>query len=736
MELNVKYSDKEVESLGVKKSTNFGFSDEAQEIIFGMFTKNIYSNPIGSVVREITSNCFDSHKEAKVTDAVVLKLTKENNEYYISFIDVGVGMSPERMTDVYALYFNSTKRNDNNQIGGFGIGGKTPLAYTESFFLTTNFDGIKYVYSIRKGEKSPVLDLLQQKKTTDRNGTTIKIPVRPNDVYIFEREINRQLYYFENVIFEGFSDTVKNSFRIIEGKNFFYRGSSFNSYVHICLGRVAYPIDFNTLNDDNSEKFYAGNWDVPVAIKMEIGEINVGASRENIEYNDETKKLIKKRLLALKAEMVTMIDKQHEKVETLEEYYKMVNEPNNLFVSKEETVNISSFRDNRNPVRFKKLNALDIPSQLEVVHQFYHVSKLGKCGRREHTWDNSIKNIGNEHVYLVKDGDEMPRKKGTYMKHLFKHYYNIKRTKLRVSDVKFLIGKFTPDNSKTDRKIIFQQFRMLRDEIYSLVEKKVKLYSSIVVPENFKLNYGGKTYDPSYELPVTYNSKYGFTKERLKMADLAKTKATLYYGDLTDESMLISLKDMYEALFSPKDENQFRLGYSDYQGFPVRFIMVSKGNMKHISALKNAKPYSEFEKLLSRKRDAVAKQVEKEFFFERLREQNDLFLNENLFKAIDKDYYKKVKALNALSDAYNYVTSFRISTAPNSHLMNLLKLDPTTINYKGHELFAAVEKTGEKNGMLSFVRISKDFNPTDKDSKYSKKEISDILKLLKLAYVK
>lgn len=733
MKLAVAYSQDNVETLGVTKSQNFGFSKDAEEMIFTMFTKNIYSNPIGSVVREITSNCFDSHKEAGVNEPVIVKLTKENAEYYISFIDVGVGMSPERITKVYAQYFNSTKRNDNNQIGGFGIGGKTPLAYAESFFLITTFNGFKYTYSIRKGTKSPVLDLLGREKTKDHNGTTVKIPVRSADVSVFEREINRQLYYFENVIFEGFSSTVKNDYTIVEGKNFLYRGKDYNQYAHICLGRVAYPIDFSVIDDDDD--FYQSDWNVPVAIKMEIGEIGVTVSREAIDYTEATKKLIKKRLLEVKAEMLDMLDKQHAKLDSLEDFYRMEDSSSTLFISKNDSIDVRCFSSNRQVV-FSKLDALEIPSQAEVIHQFYDVSMYGKKGKREHTWDKSLKSVAGEHVYLVNAGEEMPRKKNAYMKYTFKHFYSLKRKNLTISEVKHLIKRLTPKNSTATNKVIFNQFRELQKDVYKLVEKKAKRYSSIVVPDGFTVS-SGRTYNPNHELPITYaSSRYGFTKEKVKMSVIVNCKATIFYGDLDSETEMQWASDQYKSLFLPKANNKFSLGYYDDNAFPVRFVMVAKNNLKYITELKNVKPLIEFNKMLIRKRDAVMKTIEREMFFTRLNNQNTLFMNENLFSAIDKDFTKTIKKVLALKATYNGVKSYSVDTQNGSKLLRVLDIDRSKIKYKGGDLFNVIEETTEKNGMLRHVNVRADFNPSSKYNSYSEKEIADILQLFSLAYVK
>src|SRR5437764_1238749 len=104
-----------------------GIAEESMPFVFELVSKQLYSNPIGSVVREITSNCFDANIEAGVDNPVVISKKYDSDEgYSIEFQDRGIGLSGRRLVDVYMNYFSSTKRLDNTQIGGFGIGSKTP----------------------------------------------------------------------------------------------------------------------------------------------------------------------------------------------------------------------------------------------------------------------------------------------------------------------------------------------------------------------------------------------------------------------------------------------------------------------------------------------------------------------------------------------------------------------------------------------------------------------------------
>ena len=57
-------------------------------------------------------------------------------------------MTLETVLETFFNYFNSDKTGNENQIGGFGIGGKTPLLYTDSFTIETTSpdDGIRRMF--------------------------------------------------------------------------------------------------------------------------------------------------------------------------------------------------------------------------------------------------------------------------------------------------------------------------------------------------------------------------------------------------------------------------------------------------------------------------------------------------------------------------------------------------------------------------------------------------------------
>ena len=76
MELKLNKLGQESESTAEAKKMRL--SNDASAMVFQIFTKNVYSNPIGTIVREITSNCYDSHVEANINLPVEIKLSYDS----------------------------------------------------------------------------------------------------------------------------------------------------------------------------------------------------------------------------------------------------------------------------------------------------------------------------------------------------------------------------------------------------------------------------------------------------------------------------------------------------------------------------------------------------------------------------------------------------------------------------------------------------------------------------------
>ena len=294
----------DVESSVGTKGHDFGIDMDSMGILFKGFSDNLYSNKIGSIVREITSNCFDAHQEHGTQEDVVITMTEPdvftNQAGKISFRDYGIGISPDRMEKIYSNYFSSTKRDSNGQIGGFGIGAKSPLSYTESFELFTVVDGLEYHYMVYRGEKVPRVDLLDTSATTEPRGSEVIIPIKtPGDFERFQTEIKNQLKYFDGLLCKNCG--MDDDYTILKGNNFILREEGVDrdpDTMQLCIGKVAYPIDFAQM-----PYWYYGDYASDFALRFEIGDLKVTMNREAIEYTDGTVDLITAKMEAFQDEI-------------------------------------------------------------------------------------------------------------------------------------------------------------------------------------------------------------------------------------------------------------------------------------------------------------------------------------------------------------------------------------------------------------------------------------------------
>jgi hypothetical protein len=739
MKLDTIYSTIPVETLAIKNTVKFGFDDNAKQMIFKMFSSNIYSNPIGSVVREISSNCFDSHIEAKVSDPVILRLAKENNDLYISFIDVGVGISPERMKTQYASAFSSSKRDSNDQIGGFGVGSLSLMSYiekhTKSYYLLTRYNGIEYLYNIRKGLYEPEADLIYEIQTTERNGTTIKLPIRNNDLDTFEKEITRQLFYFENIIFEGFSEKVKNNYTIIEGKNFLYRQGHYDGNVHISLGRVLYPINFSLFDEDDNFNIY--DWcNLPIALKLNVGDINVTVSRESIDYTEETKSFIRNKLLELKEELINLLIDQNKNITNLSDYYNSIEDSGTIFLNKNKNfkITINDLVDEPNKyVIFNKYNSIKIPDQSYVLEHFYDIHSYGKRGRRSSVrpWDKSLFHADVHNIYLLDKNELETRKQNAFLKKQFKHFNVVSRKKINIRFVKNLIFLMR----KNENDMIFNEIREFIKDIRELAESKFKKYSSVVPPvvvRARRISYGsGVKIDRNTAIHIKYFYGRSYLKaDNIKISVLEKSKQTIYYAHTEDEHKILQYHRYYHDLFNPDLDHtdMFSLCYDDLSTTPIRFILIAKTNLKFIKNLKNVKPYTEFLTILKRKKSNIFNIIEHKKFKDAYNNLDSTFLNKNLFKEIDLDYVDVINNLQKLRSKKVQNSDLYI----NDEILDIFNIDGNILfednsSYKWNDWINEVIDKTNKNKMFDFIKI---------DQSYDDKYDSELIKLLKLVYIK
>jgi hypothetical protein len=762
MEINLKkLGEQAIESTA--ETTKMRLSEDASSMVFQLFTKNVYSNPIGTVVREITSNCFDSHTEAGVNAPVVIRKHKDaqTGTQYISFIDYGVGMCPDRVKNIYGVYFESTKRVDNTQIGGFGIGGKTPLAYKRStgqgegeydnsFYVITVFDKVKYYYCIYEGAESPVISLLHSEPTTDRNGTEIQIPVLEADLEKFQKEMTRQLYYFENIIFEGFEyenysgeviNPLPNDYQIVRGKTFLFRGDKYNNSIHVCLGRVAYPIDYSVLGLSSSD------YSLPIALKLEVGDVNVTVSRESIDYSESTIKMLKKKLEEAKQEIVDLISKQYQNIVTLEQYFTVKHDfgklefPNgaSLYVGnliKQKDVDFSNF----------KYQFMKMPNDKQLFRFFFEAQMYGKKPRRSRysssdgEFEGGYESLKTNRNLLYIEG-EFNRKivKQAYLKEEYTTYYIIRKRNVasnwvrsEVADL-FNVHIDSVLDDKGEVVPFIKSLAEMQEEYMELVRKYANDYDTLEVPADFVASRKrGSGITPELRkqtIPVKFVG--GYSKDRVKLSTLFDYNMPIFYGTADDEYTLRDAEQLYGLLFSEEaivthcdyqgvmqtGRNSYRRDNKDKTKASIAFIQLAQNNVKYMEHCKKAKHVSQFFPTMLRRKESMVM----EYFqtHELVQKFNNIpnFYREGFINRVSDKWGKKVDAVAKLIDAIPAKAKDDSIRYEKSRLAKYFKLDDikqTKEQMKVIKMIEEIEELNTKNTKtLGFFNIPYDADRMD-----------------------
>lgn len=725
MKLDYEKFGSEVETT-VENNIGFGISDNSDAIIFDMFTEKMYSNPIGSIVREITSNAVDSHIEANVNDPVVIRLTNDvdTNTTHISFIDVGVGMSPERIKEVYSVYFNSTKRDTNNQIGGWGLGGKTPLAYKRyidntdeydnSFHVITTHNGIKYHYVVHEGEKSPEISLLFREKSINHNGTEVKIEVNASDLDAFIKELKYQLVYFDNILFEGFNDYEElNDYKIYHGNYFSYRENSITSYAHINLGGVFYPIDYNVL-DLNSSHFYTS-----IGVKFDIGEIEVIPSRESIKYSKKTIKVIKDRINSAMNELKDLFLKQNSKIESLLDYYKNANYNSRFYIDEETYIDIPEnnkvFENIDYVLPNFRYNGIILPQRGSLFFEFFNIKLYGTDKTVRNRFDRSaILNAtnlqDNDNLYFV-DGDfKRNNKKQRYLNSKHDRFYIISPNKDFLKHKHSSIVRINSKNDvldKTKENLIIELFK----EYVAFVSEVLPHYENVEIPSDFKpVNNTKEKVDLSNVYLKT--RLVGGHYRNIPLKTLSNFNGVVFYGFREDSDTMNSARNVLNVLFKNQSVyyvshyGEFRVdGSSSNLLNRILLITIAKKDTKYMQHLKKAYHIDYFyHKLLYRKKDMIDSFFSAEELINRYRDIKTLYkapnfsnINPkigNLMNEISKEYFDKIRNIPNLGYIEYEIKSFYTPNINETNKGLMEKMDIVLCNQEKNKSILSYISTG------------------------------------------
>jgi hypothetical protein len=325
---------------GVQGAVSFGIKQEGLAHIFNVLRNQLYSDKILAVLREYSCNAVDSHTEAGHNRPIEVTLPSRLS-LELKIRDYGIGLSETDIQEIYAFYGESTKRKSNSLIGQLGLGSKSAFAYGDNFVINSYYNGVKTIYNayIDPSQIGQIAKLASA-STNEANGVEIVIPVKPADCETFVNTA-RSLFTFFKVkpIVRGAANfTYEEKPSIYSGADWRIFKADRNVYggrnCVAVMGNIGYTISSSALKLDENNDAEAtierllNNCDIQLDVP--IGELDIAASREGLQYTDRTIENLKKRILVIRDYLVADITKQLKGAQSLWSFKRMLGEMHNF----------------------------------------------------------------------------------------------------------------------------------------------------------------------------------------------------------------------------------------------------------------------------------------------------------------------------------------------------------------------------------------------------------------------
>jgi hypothetical protein len=326
-----------VSTSGIKSAVSFGIKDSGLAHIFNVLRNQLYTDKIGAVVREYSANAYDANVEAGNSNTpIVVSLPSALNKVF-KIRDFGRGLSEQDIQDIYCFYGESTKRQSNAFIGQLGLGSKSAFAYGDNFVINSFTDGVVRSYNAFIDPSGiGQIALLSSSDTSEPNGVEIVIPVKMEDAPYFAKSVKQYLRFFKvKPTIVGMDKGELEQMTadpISSGDGWAYHQNV--NVPHAVMGNIAYPIAGHSMKlnlSDPKDKAISTILNTSMVINFEIGDLDVAASREGLQYTPHTLKNLRDKISVIADKIVSEIQQQiNGKANSLYAAKRMLSEMDNM----------------------------------------------------------------------------------------------------------------------------------------------------------------------------------------------------------------------------------------------------------------------------------------------------------------------------------------------------------------------------------------------------------------------
>lgn len=309
MKLQEEQNEMEVEGDFVTQDMKIEISAHA----FNVLSKGLYSDPHKAIVRELACNARDAQVETGLQDKPFDLYLPNALAPTFKIRDYGPGLPPEKIPTLYT-YFKSTKQTSDEMTGCFGLGSKSPFAYTKKFTAISYHGGKRYHFVVFMNAKGiPATTLMSTEDSTEPSGLEVSFPVEYGEYHVFQSAAKKALIPFDvKPVIHGvdgkFWDDEEKPF--LEGPGWKMYRSSYDYYGRRSgvagpiarMGYVDYPIDGQ--NRSGISKHAKALLGSHVTIDFPLGAFEITPSRETIQWTDYSTENINARLEQVYDEIV------------------------------------------------------------------------------------------------------------------------------------------------------------------------------------------------------------------------------------------------------------------------------------------------------------------------------------------------------------------------------------------------------------------------------------------------
>ncbi len=388
---------------------------------FGILSSGLYANKIRAIVREYSCNAVDSHVEAGRGDVPFDVHLPSNLEPWFSIRDYGIGLDEQQVTNIYTTYFESTKTNTDDLIGGLGLGSKSAFSYTDNFTIVAIKNGTKRVFTAFINDVGvPSIAKMGEELTEEPTGVEIRFAVEDNyDFRKFYSEAQAVYKHFKlRPVISGttdfkFVDPDYSETNIIPGIHLSEDRYERNSVA--IMGNIEYPIDVPSNADLGGLQNLLK---CGLTIEFAIGELDIQASREGLSYVPETIASIKNKLEALNSVLLGKLSTEANKIKNIWERTQFLHTksrialwqaPVKTYVTNNKLDHISLSRYGSIEIAGVKINATDVTTKYNIAINAFTRSSWGNFSvispRREYDYNNQV-DLGHFYTFYMSTNDQ------------------------------------------------------------------------------------------------------------------------------------------------------------------------------------------------------------------------------------------------------------------------------------------------------------------------------------------